>query len=221
MNKTSARLFGIFFLFSFLSYALGTGLMATVQDPASLPDDIVRNKGQIVFGGILIVLFHTLFNLSLLVIMFNAVKYVNYTLSALYMAFGAFGTLLLASGAVFLLLPVSVSENTGQSERADPLYFQTILSVCSNGNFYAYQLGMTAWGIAGILLCGVLYRSKLVPVFFPVWGLTGYLIFITGTLLEVFGYPYGMLLSVPGGLFEIALSVRLIFRGFSPVRNTV
>ena len=48
-----------------------------------------------------------------------------------------------------------------------------------------------------------------------VWGFTGYVIFISGTILELFGYNVGVILSIPGGLFEISLSIWLIVKGFS------
>ncbi len=219
-HKMSARLFGIFFIFSFLSYAIGMGLMEIVQNTQSLPDDIIAAKHKIIAGGILTGFFHTLFNLGLLVIMFNTLKHANHILSCFYVVSGSFGTIMLALGTVFLLLPMSVSENAGQSYGIEPMLFQAFLRVCSNGNFYSYHLGMAVWGVGGVILCSLLYQSKLVPEFFPVFGLAGYLIFITGTLLALFGYPYGVMLSIPGGLFEIILGVWLIIKGFS-VKNAV
>ena len=61
----------------------------------------------------------------------------------------------------------------------------------------------------------VLYKSKLVPRLLSVWGIIGYIIFVSSTIFELFGVPIGVLLSIPGGLFEISLSVWLIVKGFS------
>ena len=47
------------------------------------------------------------------------------------------------------------------------------------------------------------------------WGMIGYIIFISGTILELFGFPVGVLLALPGGLFELSLSVWLIAKGFN------
>ena len=63
------------------------------------------------------------------------------------------------------------------------------------------------------MFVSVLYISKRVPRFLPVWGAVGYAIFIAGMILELFGIG-GVLLSLPGGLFEIGLSLLLILRGF-------
>ena len=72
---------------------------------------------------------------------------------------------------------------------------------------------MAIWGFGGLLLCYVLYISKLVPRLFSIWGFAGYIVFILGTILELFGYEVGVLLSIPGGLFEISISIWLIING--------
>jgi hypothetical protein len=83
------------------------------------------------------------------------------------------------------------------------------------GGAYAYQIAMAIWGLGGLLFVSVLYQSKLVPRFLSVWGFIGYIVFVSGTILELFGYPVGVLLSLPGGLFELSLSGWLIAKGFN------
>ena len=58
-------------------------------------------------------------------------------------------------------------------------------------------------------------QDQLVPRFIPVWGVVGYAVFVAGMILELFGIGVGVYFSLPGGLFEIGLSLLLIFRGFS------
>jgi len=215
MKKHSARLFGIFFIFSFVSYATGIGLMETLQNSQLQPFQVVENKFSLVTGAILIGIIHTLFNLGLLTIMFNALKSINISLSIMYLILGSIGTFLLALGAVSLLLPISISETIVQTNHYDESFFTMVLRLSSSGNFYSYQLGMILWGFGGLFFCFLLYKSKLVPVFFPRVGYFGYIIFIIGCILELFGKPYGVMLSIPGGLFEITLSFWLIIKGFN------
>lgn len=89
-----------------------------------------------------------------------------------------------------------------------------IIIIGSIGNFYAYQIGMAIWGFGGLMFCYLLYISKLVPRGLSVWGFVGYIVFIAGTISELFGYPIGVQLAIPGGLFEITLSIWLIIKGF-------
>lgn len=194
MKMTSARLFGICFILSFVSYAVGMGLMETVE-----------NKTALIIGALLIAILHTLFNLALLIVMFNVLKSINQSLSIGYLVLGSFATLMLAIGVIFLM----------QTDQYDASLSSMVLDLSSRGNFYAYQLGMILWGCGGLVFCNLLYKSRLVPILFPLWGFWGYLIFIVGCGLELFGKPYGVMLSIPGGLFEILLSICLITKGFN------
>ncbi|GAB3008871.1 hypothetical protein GCM10027184_78350 [Saccharothrix stipae] len=100
---------------------------------------------------------------------------------------------LLAVGVVFVLLPEPVAA----------------------GNHYSYQVAMMAVATAGVLFCRVLLRAGLVPRALAVWGVIGYAVFLVGAALEVLGHGVGVLLSVPGGLFELVLGVLLIVKGFA------
>ncbi|PSL53059.1 uncharacterized protein DUF4386 [Saccharothrix carnea] len=116
-----------------------------------------------------------------------------------YLAGRAVEAALLAVGVVFLLLPEPVPA----------------------GNHHSYQVAMMAVATAGVLFCRVLLRARLVHRAVAVWGVIGYAVFLVGAVLEVLGYPVGVVLSVPGGLFEIALGVLLIVKGFAaPTAST-
>ncbi len=215
MNKNSARLFGIFFILSFVTYATGTSFTEIIQNNQTLPADILENKVRLVTGATLMAVVHSLFNLGLIIIMFCVLQSTSQRLSVAYLLSGFLGTLMLALGAVFLLLPLAISETIGESGYWGNSSFSLLLHLSSSANFYSYQLGMTIWGCGGLVFCYLLQKSGLVPVLFPVWGYIGYAVFIAGCLSELFGIPYGVILSIPGGLFEIGLSIWLIAKGFN------
>ena len=70
-------------------------------------------------------------------------------------------------------------------------------------------------GLAGLMFYYLLYQSKLIPRFISVWGLIGAAFYLTGGLLEIFGYNLGLILSLPMGFNEIFLGVWLIVKGFN------
>jgi len=215
MKAKSARLFGIFFILSFISYATGIGLMEAGLYPQSTLEEVIESKTNIAIGAVSIAFLHTLFNIGLLGIMYSILRSTHHFLAITYLILGASSTLMLSIGAIFLLFPISIAETLMESGIADPTFFSSILDLSSRANFYAYQFGMAIWGVGGLVLCYLLYASKLVPRIFPWCGCIGYAIFISGCMLELFGLPYGTVLSAPGGLFEIALSIWLIAKGFS------
>ena len=73
---------------------------------------------------------------------------------------------------------------------------------------------MATLGVGSILFCWVLLRSRLLPRFLAAWGVAGYAIFALGSVLDLFGYGVGLVMSIPGGLFEVAAGCYLLGKGF-------
>ena len=94
-------------------------------------------------------------------------------------------------------------------------YLQALSTLSIQANLYAYDIGMIALGLAGLMLNYMLYRAKLVPRWIAVWGLVGYAIIFCGMVSEVMGSGLGLVASIPGGLWEVFIGVWLIAKGFS------
>jgi hypothetical protein len=220
-HKPVARTFGLFFIITFLSYGIGSGLVDSIVSVPDFLTHISENKITIIIGVILMALIHTIANIGLSVIILPILKPFNKTLSYGYLCAAITATTLLAIGAIFLLLLLPLSDDYIKLGASNTSNFETIGTLLKKGGFYAYQIGMAIWGFGGLLLCYVVYISKLVPRFLSVWGFVGYIIFIAGTILELFSYNVGVLLSIPGGLFEISLSVWLIIKGFKVSKKKI
>ncbi len=213
--KIAARVFGIFFLIAFLSYGMGSGLIESIVNVPNYLSNISHNKTTIILGVILMAIIHTVVNIGLAVIMLPILKPFNKTLSYGYLSATITATIVVATGALFFLLLLPLSDAYVKLGATDTSKFEAIGSVLKKGAYFSYQIGMAIWGFGGLLLCSLLYQSKLVPRFISIWGLIGYIVFISGTIFELFGCTIGVLLSIPGGLFEISLSVWLIIKGFN------
>lgn len=212
-HRMAARLFGIFFILAFLSYGTGSGLVDSVAGNPDGLAGIFANKTTITIGIILMAIVHTFVNIGLSVMIFPVLKTFNSFFAFGYLGAGISATVTAVTGAIFLalLVPLSgafIEAGTG----AD--YFETLALLLKQGGFYGYQLSMTLWGLGGLMLCYALYVSRLVPRLLAVWGLLGYVTFMTGTIAELFGYEIGVMLALPGGFFELGLSLWLIFKGF-------
>jgi len=88
-------------------------------------------------------------------------------------------------------------------------------TVFMQAKLYAYHFGMTTVGVAGLMLCYVFYRAKLVPGLVSTWGLVGYATILGGSVLEVLGLDLRLIHVIPGGLWELFIGVWLIAKGFS------
>jgi Domain of unknown function (DUF4386) len=107
-----------------------------------------------------------------------------------YLVARALEAVLLAVGAALLVLMGSVAAND-----------------------LAYQSAMLALGVGSVPFCRTLQRDHLLPGWLGIWGLVGYAVLATGALLELVGLDLGLVLALPGGLFEVVLGVTLIARG--------
>lgn len=210
-HRGAARLYGIFFLLAFLSYGSGSALVAAYADG---PTGMLLDKAAFVTGFVLMAVVHGFVNIGMAVVMLPILKTFNQTVAYGYVSAAITATVIAMIGAMFLLLLLPLAD-VASATGMDAAYVEMLAELLKKGGFYGYQLGMTIWGLGGLMMCYLLFISKLVPRVFPIWGGVGYLVFMTGTLAELYGYGIGLMLSAPGGLFEIGLSLWLIFKGFS------
>eukprot|EP01036_Dinobryon_divergens_P009821 gene9821-13141_t len=66
-----------------------------------------------------------------------------------------------------------------------------------------------------------LQQQQIIPRHMAIWGIGGYVLLATGSFLEMAGLPFGLYLSIPGGLFELRaasnrLRILLNDSGFTP-----
>ncbi len=78
-----------------------------------------------------------------------------------------------------------------------------------------YLLAMIALSVGSIPFCQVLGRRRWIPRSLATWGIYGYAALAVGAVLELAtGRSLSVVFALPGGLFELVLGLRLIWRGF-------
>jgi hypothetical protein len=216
-HRNSDRIFGIFFIFTFLSYGIGSGLIDTILKVPDFLDQINTNQTQLVIGVVLIALVHTFLNIALPVIMLPTIKPYSHYLAYGYLSAAIVATVILAVGAIFLLLLLPLSNEYVKANSIAIPSIEIIGKVLKEGGFYAYHMGMALWSLGGLMFVSILYKSKLIPRLMSVWGLIGYIILLSGSISELFGHNeiIDIISVIPGGLFEITLSLWLIIKGFT------
>lgn len=215
-HRNAARIFGIFFIIAFLSYGIGSGMIDSVTKTPDFLTNVYANQVTIIVGVISIAVVHTFVNIGLPVVMLPILKRFNKTLTYGYLSLGIASTTIAVVGAIFSLLLVPLSNESVNAASTATEHYETIGHILKMGGFYGYQIAMAIWGLGGLLFTAVLYKSKVVPRVFSIWGFVGYIIFIAGTISELFASNLGVVLALPGGLFELGLSVWLIAKGFNP-----
>ena len=136
------------------------------------------------------------------------------------LAFGYFGArivdaVFIAVFVLFVLVQIPLSSEYLKATAPDTFYLQALSTVATQASQYAYAIGMSTLGVAGLMLCYTLYRARLVPRPVAVWGLVGYAMILGGMLTELMGSGLGLASSAVGGLWEVFIGGWLIAKGFS------
>ena len=77
----------------------------------------------------------------------------------------------------------------------------------------AYQMAMFSLGIGSVLLFWSMTGKKQLPMWLGIWGITGYALLSTGSVLGLWGSSMSMYVAIPGGLFEVTFAFWMIFKG--------
>lgn len=207
--RAIGRTIGTLFLLAFVAYIAGNAL-ANPTTADVLPD--VADNPTRVAAGALLMLVNSAVVVAIGVLAFPVLRPHSELSANAYLIGRAIEAALLAVGIVFLLLLIPLAREHSSADPGTAL--PALARIAVAGNHYSYQFAMISVATAGILFSRVLLRARLVPRFMAVWGMAGYAVFLLGAILEVLGYGVGVVLAVPGGLFEIALGVLLIAKGF-------
>ena len=132
-----------------------------------------------------------------------------------YLAARIMDATFIAVMALLILVQIPVANEYLNAGSADTSYLQALSAVLDHAYLYAYEFGMIALGVAGLILCHAFYRSQLIPRPLAVWGLVGYAVLLGGSVLQILGFESNSIQAIPGGLWEIFIGVWLIVKGFS------
>ena len=132
------------------------------------------------------------------VIGFRLLRNQNRNVGVMYLVTRIAEAILLAGGmALYVITDVSGADNTG------------------------YLLGMIALGIGSVPFWRDVGRAGKLAKSFAIWGVMGYVALATGAAIELAtGRAVVIALSIPGGLFELAIGIYLLRKGFDRSRDT-
>jgi len=212
-SRGTAVAVGLLLLGAFVTYAGGTALVNTVlaaDDPVAA---LGTNDLPLRVGAVLM-LTDVLFVAVIGVLLYSVGRVFSERVGVGYLVARILEAVGLAVGVVFVLLPVTLG---GQTVAEVP----TVMAIAVQGNAVAYRVAMIALGIGSVPFWYLAYRVRLVPRLLAAFGVAGYAIFATGYALDLLGLDVGLLAAIPGGLFEVAVAVWLILKGFGvPASNT-
>ncbi|MEL6538621.1 MAG: DUF4386 domain-containing protein, partial [Bacteroidota bacterium] len=124
------------------------------------------------------------------------------------------GVLLLVSG-VLVLLCLPLGTEFLNATAADTSYFETLGVLLKKAQYETFQLAMISLSVGSFFLCYLLYQARLVPRVISLLGFVGYASLLVKVTTGLLGFRLGLdFLFLPGALFELALPLWLMVKGF-------
>ena len=207
MLRGTAIVVGVLLLGAFVTYGGGTALVNSVL----AADDAVAKvaTGDLALRiGALLMLVDAVFVAVIGVLLYAVGRGFNERVAVGYLSTRIIEATGLAMGVVFVLLPVTLAGR-------DVGDVATMAAVAEQGNAIAYRIAMMALGLGSVPFWYLAYRVRLVPRVLAALGMAGYGVFFAGYALDLLGLDIGLLTAIPGGIFEVALAIWLIVKGFS------
>lgn len=196
------RWIGALFLAAFALYGLGAYLIEQATGPGASANEVLASESQIRTGALLIVA-NSIVIIAIGALMYRLAATAARHVRLAYLGARVFEGVFLAVTAVFGLAAISAAESSSPN----------LVSVLSDGGNGAYQIAMIGLCAGSIPLFWSLARSRSAPRWLGFWGVVGYAIFGAGAALELFNVSAGLLLSIPGGIFEVAFAGYLLWNG--------
>ncbi|MCY7288531.1 MAG: DUF4386 domain-containing protein [Cryobacterium sp.] len=204
---TQSRILGALFLAGFLVYGSGSSIVASLVGGSDILGAVAPLQSLLALG-IFLMLLNTAVDIAKAVLFFPILERHSKRTALTYFAALITEVVILTVGALAVLMLVPLSESAGEPGAA------TLGTILVEFNGMAYQVGQMALGVGAFFLCVLLFQTRLVPRWLAVAGLIGYTSHVTGTVAELFGVHIGLLLTMPGFFFELALPLWLLIKGF-------
>jgi len=198
----TGRWIGALFLAAFALYGIGALLIEQTAGPGASANEILASESQIRIGALLVVA-NSVAIVAIGALMYRLATAAERHVRLAYLGARVFEGVFLALTAVFGLATITAAESGSAN----------IVSVLAEGGNWSYQIAMIGLCAGSIPMFWALARSQAMPRWLGLWGVVGYAIFGAGAALELFDVPAGVLLSIPGGIFEITFAVYLLWKG--------
>lgn len=213
MNKI-ARVAGALFLVATGAYMIGNGLLDSVLNRPDFLANLYPDRTNVI-SGLFLELINAMAVMGIAMLLYPILKQHNEAFALGYFGSRVMESVLLILSAIGPLVLIALSKNYISAGTAKGAYFETIGNLLLEAHAVLFQMAMIVLGLGSLLLCHVLYRSRLVPRFLAVIGFIGYAALLASGCLAILGQEAGPVLYVPGAVFEIVFPVWIIVKGFN------
>ena len=211
--RTTATIVGIVYLAGFVAGIGGNIIIQSILGAPNHLSTVFANSMMLGTGAILWLL-TVAGDTAHGVLMLPVLKQHSERMAFGYLAARIVDAVFIAIMVLFLLIQIPLGSEYLKATASNSVFLQSLSAVSVQASKYAYQIGMSTLGVAGLILNIMFYKTKLIPRWIAIWGLAGYAIIFAGMLSSILGSGLADVSSIPGGLWEVFTGVWLIAKGF-------
>lgn len=223
--RTSAVAVGVLFLIALILNLIASEIMNPVLNAPDYLQYTYPNKNKVIIGSLLN-LICALAMIFIPVILYWVVRNEYKNLASVYIVFRAMEGIFFIYLVIKTLSFVSLSEAYINADATTFSVLQTMGDAVHEEIHWATIIYVIIFSLGGCTFYYLLYKSKLVPRFFSVWGILSVIILFAGAVMALFDLGVfanvplmkGMAYFAPAiALNELVLGIWLIVKGFNPL----
>ncbi|MGG3560635.1 DUF4386 domain-containing protein [Neobacillus rhizosphaerae] len=219
-NKRAAKLVGVLFILAAVTAVIGLLLYDPILNG---PDYLIKGSehaNQVIVGA-LMELILVASAVGTATTMFPILRKYNETIALWHVCFRFLEAIIITISVISVLSLLTLSREFVAAGAVDTASFQASGTVLKAIHDWTFMLGpLFMLGINTMMYSYIFYKTKLVPRFIPVLGMTGAALVFICALLVMFGVVeqvsfLGGILALPVAANEMILAVWLIAKGFN------
>lgn len=219
-KNSESGILGIAFLIQGIAAMISE---AVLFNPLIVPGNIhesllnIENNAWRVNANILSEMITALGIVFLGVMLYRVLKKENEKIALTALGFYILEAAVLAVSRISTFSLLQISRNyvsTGYPE-----YLKTMGELALESMSYGYTLHLLPFCCGAVLFYYLLYKSKVVPSFFSLWGLITVLPFLIGTPAAMFGYKVPIFIYLPYVPFEYIIGIWLLVKGLKEKKS--
>ena len=218
-NKKAAKIVGVLFILAAVTAVIGLILYNPILKGTDYLITGSEHANQVVLGALMeLILVASAIGTS--TTMFPILRKYNETIALWHVCFRFLEAVIITVGVISVLSLLTLSREFAAGG-VDIASFQASGTVLKAIHDWTFLLGPNFMlGINTMMYSYIFYKSKLVPRFIPLLGITGATLVFIAALLEMFGIiqqasAWGGILALPVAANEMILAVWLIVKGFN------
>ncbi|WP_261301547.1 DUF4386 domain-containing protein [Paenibacillus andongensis] len=219
-NRKSAFIVGVLFILAAVTAIIGLILYDPILNGPDYLMEGSKHANQVILGA-LMELILVVSAVGTATTMFPFLRKYNETIALWHLCFRFLEAIIITIGIISVLSLLTLSREFAAAAASNTASFQASGIVLKAIHDWTFMLGpLFMLGINTMMYSYIFYKSKLVPRFIPILGMTGATLVFICALLVMFGViqqvsAWGAILALPVAANEMILAVWLIVKGFN------